>query len=439
MSEWQNLALAVLVVVAAELGNEVTIYLFRVRNATTRFRIRLISFFSCFFVFLIVPLKMVELIVSKEAIVTGSSSYLWIARDAVVTSHLSGFAWFSLILVILAAFCFLVTLFFSNRIVPLLLRCQPASDRRLLSAVKKVSKELNVKVDKVVICVEKCDAFVFGHPPTLAVGRDLLDIVDDKELRIIIKHELCHIKGKDTVLKPFFTSLCIIFLYNPMIWFLFKRLFNDRESCADQAAITSTQDTKVFVSLILKVHDLTCGKKIYAPYIYWMGATYRIDSLLCSEKTRKIPVMVCLLFTLSSLYVGGTQLFQERYIDIEASDFPVGMAASQVAGISTHFSDSPVEYWYSKIVSEREEGVPLRESEFIELLKASTLPNGQITIRLATLPLGSKGQFFWEDSGPVVNRQLILNKNGEGKVLVLVKGVPEWEYAKKEWGLTKPM
>ncbi|MBU7023527.1 MAG: hypothetical protein HXS40_05110, partial [Theionarchaea archaeon] len=74
MNEWQNLALAVILIVVAQFTNEGIIALLRVRNATTRFRIRLISLLSCFFVFLIVPFKVVELTILSRDIPLGSDS-----------------------------------------------------------------------------------------------------------------------------------------------------------------------------------------------------------------------------------------------------------------------------------------------------------------------------------------------------------------------------
>jgi Zn-dependent protease with chaperone function len=203
MNEWQNLALAVLLVAMAEIANEMIIALFRVRNATTRFHIRLISLLSCFFVFLIVPLKMVELtILSDESEVFRSSSSVWGTRSAMVTFSYSTFALISLALVVAAVVCFVLMFVFSNRIVSRLLGCEPATDHRLLSVVEEVSREVGVTVKQVMISQKKHDAFVYGYPPSLAVGGDLLDILDDEELRIIIRHELYHIKGRDTLLKP---------------------------------------------------------------------------------------------------------------------------------------------------------------------------------------------------------------------------------------------
>lgn len=435
MSEWHNFAAAVLLVVMAEITNEVVIAFFRVRNAITRFRIRLISLFSCFFVFFVLPLKMIELFIpSGGHFLTDNNSYV-MKGPITVASRFSQFAWISIVLLITAACCFVAMLLFSKVIVLRGLGCEPASDHYLLNLVEEVSRELGVRVKKVMICSEKSDAFVYGYPPTLAVGSDLLTVLDKKELRVVIRHELFHVKKGDTLLKPFFTALCIIFLYNPMVWFLYQRLFNDRECCADRGAITSASDIGVFLSALLKVHDL--GAKRYALAVHWMGATNRIDSVFSDEKVRKIPVVICLVLTLSSLFVGADQLFGEGYLEIESNGIVTNNVSfdstvtshSQTANLSTYFLDLPLVEWYqSKNSSAQEVRIPISESELVEMLRNSMSSGEEITIRVVALPLGGM-QLFRDDVDSNAQCNFIINTDSEGKLFVIVEKIqPGYTY-----------
>jgi beta-lactamase regulating signal transducer with metallopeptidase domain len=435
MNEWQNLALAVLLVVMAEIANEITIAVFRVRNATTRFRIRLISLLSCFFVFLVLPLKMIELIIpSGKSLITEEYTSLYIG-PAMLTSRLSRFAWISIILVIIAVLCFTVMLLFSKVVVSRLLQCEPATDPHLLALVEEVSSELGVNVKEIMICKTKCDAFVYGYPPSLAVGEGLLEMLNEEELRIVIRHELYHVKGKDTLMKPLVTALCILFLYNPMMWFLSRKLAADRECCADQAAVTSSQDTKTFLSLLLKFHDVTKTPHSLAVHwldsttVRWLGSTSHIDSIFSTEKTRKIPVLVCLFLTFSSLFVGGTHLVEERCVEIERSySFNSALYNAQVADVSVYFVDIPLVEWYQNQNQNQEMrdsrvGIPLQESELLELLKACQYQDGGITIRLAALPLWRRRQLF--DTADVdfdADCHLIINTDAEGHLYASIEG-----------------
>lgn len=443
MNEWQNLALAVLLVVVAEIANEITIAVFRVRNATTRFRIRLISLLSCFFVFLVLPLKIFELIIpSGKSLITEEYSSLYIG-PAMLTSRLSRFAWISIILVIIAVLCFTIMLLFSKVVVSRLLKCEPATDPHLLALVEEVSCELGVNVKEIMICKTKCDAFVFGYPPSLAVGEGLLEMLNEEELRIVIRHELYHVKGKDTLMKPLVTAMCILFLYNPMMWFLSSKLAADRECCADQAAVTSSQDTKIFLSLLLKFHDLTKTSHSLAVHwlgsssvrwletvsAHWLGSTSHIDSVFSTEKTRKIPVLVCLFFTLSSLFVGGAQLVEEHCVEIERNySFNSALYSSQDADFSAYFVDTLLVEWYQNQNQEMKEprvGIPLQESELLELLKASQYKDGGITIRLAALPLWRRRQLFGAaDVDFNADCHLIIDTDAEGHLYASVEGNP---------------
>ncbi|MBU7032017.1 MAG: M48 family metalloprotease [Theionarchaea archaeon] len=431
MNEWQNLTMAVLLVIGAEIANEMIIALFKIRNATTRFRIRLISLLSCFFVFLVLPLRMIEIIIpSRENLITGGNNSPYILEGPVMlASRFSRFAWITFVLVMVGIMCFIIMLMFSRTLVPRFLECFPSSDFHLLTMVDEESRLLGVNVHRVMISKKKCDAFVFGFPPSLAIGKDLLDLLDPEELRIVIRHELYHIKGKDTLLKPFFTALCILFVYNPMVWFLHEKIFSDRECCADQGTLVSSQDTRTFLSLLLKFHAIK-SERGNSLTIRWLGATRQIDNIFCSEKNRILPVFLCILLTFSSLFVGGTQLFAEHYIEIGPTEFdPSSHYVISESHTPDYFLDTPLIQWYEeKVEQPKGVGILLQESDLLELLKASEFSENGVTLRLATLPMGRQKQFFREaeDAEFQTSCQLIISSDSDGNLFVKVRKINEF-------------
>jgi Zn-dependent protease with chaperone function len=431
MNEWQNLMMAVLLVIAAEIANEMIIALFKVRNAVTRFRIRLISLFSCFFVFLVLPLRMIEVIIpARENLIPGGTNSPFLLEGPVMlASRFSRFAWISFVLIMLGGVCFIAMLLFSKILVPRLLECVPAQDPFLLDMVKEESRALGIHVDTVMISKKKCDAFVFGYPPSLAIGDELLELLNSQELRIMIRHELYHIKGRDTLLKPLFTALCILFVYNPMVWFLHEKIFSDRESCADQGALVSSQDTRAFLSLLLKFHNLK-RERVHSLTVHWLGTTRQIDTLFCGEKNRLLPVFLCIVITFSSLFVGGTQLFADHYIEIGPTE--IDASSEYMASDFTnpdYFLDIPLIKWYEE-KNEQADGVGilLQESELLELLKASEFSENGVTLRMATLPMARRKQFFTQaqDLEFWSRCQLIIHSDG-GNLIVKVRKVKELE------------
>jgi hypothetical protein len=215
-----------------------------------------------------------------------------------------------------------------------------------------------------------------------------------------------------------------------MSWFLYRRVFTDRECCADQASITCSQDTRTFLSLLLKFHSLACGTSCSLA-VHWIGATNRIDSLLFAEKARKIPVFLCLFFTLSSLFVGGTQLFENQYVEINSSPPLDSEAYGPQADFSGYFYDIPVAEWYNRKTSENEVSIPLQERDLRKLLSADELAKGEITIRMATLPLGRRPQFFGRNDIVDGNCSLIIEIN-EGRLFVSIRQNTEPETFQKE-------
>ena len=77
------------------------------------------------------------------------------------------------------------------------------------------------------------NAFVFGFPTSLAISKELIHCLSEKELRMAIRHELAHIKNKDLIIKPVLQALRILFFYNPIVHLLYYKMIKERELMAD--------------------------------------------------------------------------------------------------------------------------------------------------------------------------------------------------------------
>lgn len=75
----------------------------------------------------------------------------------------------------------------------------------------------------------------------------------EKELRLIFRHELIHIKRADCWTKFFLTFLTAICWFNPLIWMAMKKSAEDMElSCDEAVLIGETKDTrKMYAELLL--------------------------------------------------------------------------------------------------------------------------------------------------------------------------------------------
>lgn len=64
-------------------------------------------------------------------------------------------------------------------------------------------------------------------------------------LKYVLLHELVHIKRKDIFVNYVVSFLSIIYWFNPLIWYGFHKMREDREICCDSLALSSLKDEEV--------------------------------------------------------------------------------------------------------------------------------------------------------------------------------------------------
>lgn len=113
---------------------------------------------------------------------------------------------------------------------------QPASaDPRLQALVEAGKAALGLKRDVYII-----ESNVLGTPaifgflkPRLLLPKSLLERLNDQELRLVILHELVHVRRRDVLLNWLLIALQSLHWFNPAIWLAFRRLKADRELVCD--------------------------------------------------------------------------------------------------------------------------------------------------------------------------------------------------------------
>ncbi len=81
---------------------------------------------------------------------------------------------------------------------------------------------------------------VFGLiRPTICLPRDFRHTVTDQELRWVVRHELAHIRRRDTAVMFMASIANACHWFNPLMWFAKRRLWTSIESAADRLALTS--------------------------------------------------------------------------------------------------------------------------------------------------------------------------------------------------------
>jgi bla regulator protein BlaR1 len=101
--------------------------------------------------------------------------------------------------------------------------------------------------------------------PIIIIPVNFLDECNLLHLKYVLLHELAHIKRKDIFVNYLVSFLCIIYWFNPVIWYGFHKMREDREICCDSLALSVLRDEEVinYGFTIIKLAEISSR----APYL----------------------------------------------------------------------------------------------------------------------------------------------------------------------------
>jgi len=81
--------------------------------------------------------------------------------------------------------------------------------------------------------------------PIILIPENSLEECNLTHLKYVFLHELAHVKRKDIFINYVVSFLCIIYWFNPLIWYGFHKMREDREICCDSLALSYLRDEEV--------------------------------------------------------------------------------------------------------------------------------------------------------------------------------------------------
>ncbi len=119
-------------------------------------------------------------------------------------------------------------------------RAAPVTDARILGIFEACKREMNLArgpallADEGIVYPVVCGVF----RPCLLMPRRRLSALSDTELRHIFLHELAHVKRGDLPLALLSAALQSLHWFNPVVWYGFHRMRQDREFACDALALS---------------------------------------------------------------------------------------------------------------------------------------------------------------------------------------------------------
>ncbi|MCW1914862.1 M56 family metallopeptidase [Luteolibacter sp. GHJ8] len=115
-----------------------------------------------------------------------------------------------------------------------------AVDEALLASVEEAAREVGLgRLPRVVVSAEVESPAVTGLlRPVLLLPADFLQSFSEAEARLILLHELTHVKRLDLPVNGLCCILQALHWFNPILWFAFARMRADRETACDAQVLS---------------------------------------------------------------------------------------------------------------------------------------------------------------------------------------------------------
>jgi uncharacterized protein (TIGR03435 family) len=89
--------------------------------------------------------------------------------------------------------------------------------------------------------------------PVLLLPEKLVDRLTPPQLRSVLAHESCHVRRRDNLTAAIHMAVEAIFWFHPAVWWIERRLIEERERACDEAVLELGNEAEVYAESILNV------------------------------------------------------------------------------------------------------------------------------------------------------------------------------------------
>jgi beta-lactamase regulating signal transducer with metallopeptidase domain/protein involved in polysaccharide export with SLBB domain len=134
---------------------------------------------------------------------------------------------------------------------------------RVRSALRSASPlDLNLPI-RAMSSPARLEPGVFGvFRPTLLVPEGITDRLSPDQWQAILAHELCHVRRRDNLTAAIHMAVEAIFWFHPLVWWIGRRLVDERERACDEAVLLTSADPESYAEGILNVCKLYLGSPL---------------------------------------------------------------------------------------------------------------------------------------------------------------------------------
>jgi uncharacterized protein (TIGR03435 family) len=134
------------------------------------------------------------------------------------------------------------------------------SIRTTLRAASRISLPMEVPVFSTPRMIGP--AIVGVLRPVLLLPEKILDQLPAAQLRGILAHESCHVQRRDNLTAAIHMAVEAIFWFHPAVWWIERRLIEERERACDEAVLQLGNEAEVYAESIINVCKFYTGAPI---------------------------------------------------------------------------------------------------------------------------------------------------------------------------------
>jgi beta-lactamase regulating signal transducer with metallopeptidase domain len=163
----------------------------------------------------------------------------------------------------------------------------------------------------------------------LMLPERLKDQLDAEETRLVLKHELMHLKRGDLIINFLLCFLLALHWFNPLLWFAFFKARTDREAACDEQVLLGETSARrhVYGSALLKMESAfpTHGLCVGFVGIFQRGAALRTRIQAIASARSATPLLrVVLWLAIPAMTFFGVTRAQTPVAQTDTPQFEVG-------------------------------------------------------------------------------------------------------------------
>jgi beta-lactamase regulating signal transducer with metallopeptidase domain len=133
----------------------------------------------------------------------------------------------------------------------------PATDRRSLEKLQGLLTRMQIgrPVQLLESALVEVPTLIGWLRPTILVPVALFTGMMPEELEAIFAHELAHVRRYDYVANLLQTAIETVLFYHPAVWWISRKLREERENCCDDIALEVMQDRLLYASALARLEE----------------------------------------------------------------------------------------------------------------------------------------------------------------------------------------